>query len=158
MTGVLKARTAIGPDVWEAVGGSGVSQEYVDQRTTKRWSATGIALTGAAVTADTTVVTVNVPAQPIAGVLFAVLLLRFDKTVASDAHIVTVRDGGVSASSWYSGAGNTSVTAVISCCISALTSTAKTITGTIMRNVGTGTINTYAAYGNTHLDVLWFPG
>jgi hypothetical protein len=133
--------------------------QYVDaSRTAARtFSAAGVALTAQAVTTETTVVTLTIPAQLIAASVYLSALIRFDKTVATDGHIVRIRDGGTEVASWYSGAGTVNNSASLHCVIAAPASTARTITATIIRGTGTGTISTFADVVTDRVDALWFP-
>jgi hypothetical protein len=133
------------------------TKQYVDDRAgVKSFTATGVALTAQAVSTETTVVTLTIPSQSVAGSLFLAAMVRYDKTVAGDTHIIRIRDGATEVVNWYSGAGDINLAPSLHCIVSAPASTARTITVTIIRTAGTGTVSTFASAINDRLDALWF--
>ena len=176
---VLKAQTS--PGVWvPVIGGSGdvwvgpaepvdpgvelwfdtdetatevFTKTDVLARLPKSYSATGIAFTGQAAS-WTTVCTLVIPAQPVAGKLHTTGWIRVDKTAADVITIGVFSNAAVLTATWPDNIDGNVYRSLPA--VSALAaSTAATLTIQMQRGTGSGNFITYSDYPNNHIDALW---
>ena len=133
------------------------TKQYVDTRLPKSWTAAGVAATiGGTIT---TVATLNIPAQPVAGLVLIWSFTRINnKTVATDDFTVDINDAvyGVQAQAWYPDS-SVEESCSLHCAVPLSASSTRTITVRAQRTSGTGTAASLANLAYNRIDSIWIP-
>ena len=123
----------------------------------KHYNAIGVAVNGTFV-GETTVCTLNVPAQSVAGTVLIWSHLRLDKTVAGDGFIARQRltntAGSIGVEAYLQGITSGSMS-WLSCSWQLAADTAGTWVTSVFRNSGTGSAQSYAAGIHNRMTALW---
>lgn len=161
ITGMLAAGAVTGTKIASAtitdsnIAGNTITSASI-KSVVKAYTAAGGAVSGVNTTA-TTVATLSLPAQPVAGLYVLLGYSSITKTVSGDDFRLRLMDGATMITDSISTFAQTSIMPVVIGTLSVAASTAKTITTQLIRAAGTGNGSTPSDTRYNFLIAIWIP-